>query len=137
MPVSTARKKPRRTGVSTSASTTARPEIRANEGIDLTELAAYAELFTSVGDAAAMLSVGAAALQRLLDDPDTPHAAIWRQGRARARLTVRRAQFALMEKNATLAIHLGKELLGQDGTAAGPVTFVVDTGIQRDDPEED
>ena len=39
-----------------------------------------------------------------------------------------------MAKNATLAVHLGKELLGQDGTAAGgPVTFVVDTGIQRDD----
>ncbi len=111
---------------------------RAGAGIDLTDLAEYAELFASVEDAAALLSIGAAALQRLVDDPDTPHAAIWRQGRARARLNVRRAQFGLMEKNATLAIHLGKELLGQDGlAAAGPVTFVVDTGIHRNDPEKD
>ena len=128
------RKKTARAGPSASG----RPKIRVEEGIDLTELAAYAELMTGVDDAAAMLSVGPALLQRLLDDPDSPHAAIWRQGRARARLSVRRAQFALMEKNATLAIHLGKELLGQDGTAAAaPVTFVVDTGIQRDDPGQD
>lgn len=134
MPVSKTQTKPRRSGVSA----TALPKIRANDGVDLEELATYAELFTSVEDAAAMLSVGGAALQHLLDEPDTPHAEIWRKGRARARLNVRRAQFALMEKNATLAIHLGKELLGQDGTAAtGPVTFVVDTGIQRNDPEQD
>lgn len=114
----------------------AQPKTRADHGVDLDDLAKYAALFTSVEDAAAMLSVGAAALQLLLDDPDSPHAKIWRQGRAEARLGVRRAQFALMEKNATLAVHLGKELLGQDGTpGAGPVTFVVDTGIQRDDPE--
>lgn len=133
MPVSKTQNKPRRNEVSA----TVMPKIRANDGIDLTELATYAELFTSVEDAAAMLAVGFDALQHLLDDPDTPHAKVWRQGRARARLIVRRAQFSLMEKNATLAIHLGKELLGQDGTAAtGPVTFVVDTGIQRDDPEK-
>ncbi len=121
MPVNAARKRP----------------PYAASAIDLGALAEYSELFTTIEDAAAMLSVGAATLQRLVDDPDTPHAAIWRQGRARARLNVRRAQFTLMEKNATLAIHLGKELLGQDGTAAtGPVTFNVDTGIQRDDPEK-
>lgn len=138
MPVNTAQKKPRRAHGPAPAPAPASSKIRANDGIDLTELAAYAELFTSVEDAAAMLSVGAAALQHLLDDPDTPHAKIWRQGQARARLNVRRAQFALMEKNATLAIHLGKELLGQDGAAAGgPVTFIVDTGIQRNDPAED
>ena len=122
MPENTARKRTPRVGVD----------------IDLAELAEYAELFASIEDAAAMLSMGAAALQRLVDDPDTPQAAVWRQGRARARLNVRRAQFALMEKNATLAIHLGKEILGQDGPAvAGPVTFNVDTGIHRNDPEKD
>tara|TARA_R110002072_G_scaffold24763_12_gene83757 strand:+ start:2072 stop:2479 length:408 start_codon:yes stop_codon:yes gene_type:complete len=134
MTAKTSTRKPPVAGTVPAIAKSGTPGKRGDNGIDLDELAGYAEMFTSVEDAAALLSIGAAALQALLDDPEMPHAAIWRQGRARARLNVRRAQFELMAKNATLAVHLGKELLGQDGTAAGgPVTFVVDTGIQRDD----
>ena len=110
--------------------------LRTGSGIDLDLLEDCAGLYASVEDAAAMLDIGAAALQQALDDPDSPPARVWRRARARIRLDVRRAQFAQMNKNATLAIYLGKELLGQDGTGtAGPVTFIVDTGIRRDGPE--
>ena len=116
MTAKTSTRKPPVAGTVPAIAKSGTPGKRGDNGIDLDELAGYAEMFTSVEDAAALLSIGAAALQALLDDP------------------VRRAQFELMAKNATLAVHLGKELLGQDGTAAGgPVTFVVDTGIQRDD----
>lgn len=110
--------------------------IRTGAGIDLAMLEECAALYATVEDTAALMDVGAAALQQLLDDPDTPPARIWRRARAQARMDLRRAQFAQMEKNATLAIYLGKELLGQDGNGpAGPVTFVVDTGIRRDGTE--
>lgn len=115
-----------------------KPEMRIRTGIDLERLEQYAELYASVEDAAALLAVDTGTLQRLLDDPETPPARCWRQGRARARVNVRRAQFAQLEKNATLAIHLGKELLGQDGNgSAQPVTFIVDTGIRHDRSETD
>jgi hypothetical protein len=110
--------------------------IRTGSGIDLEQLKEYAALYSTVEDAAALLDIDATALAALLEDAGTPQARIWRQGRAGARLNLRRAQFVQMEKNATLAIYLGKEILGQDGNGpAGPVTFVVDTGIQRDEPE--
>lgn len=111
-------------------------KIRTGSGIDLALLEDCASVYGTVEDAAALLDIGADALQQVLDDPDTPPARIWRRARAQARLNLRRAQFAQMEKNATLAIYLGKELLGQDGNgSAGPVTFVVDTGIRRDGTE--
>lgn len=101
--------------------------------IDLARLAEFAEIHASAADAAALLGVADADLQALLDDPASPHADIWRRGRAEARLAVRRAQFAHLEKTASIAVHLGRELLGQDGASTGgPVTFVVDTGIRRD-----
>lgn len=108
-------------------------KIRAGNGIDLDRLTEYAELYASVDDAAALLEIDATVLQDLIDDAGTAVARVWRTGRAQARLNLRRAQFAQIGKNATLAIYLGKEILGQDGAApAGPVTFVVDTGIRRD-----
>lgn len=108
-------------------------KIRAHEGIDLERLTEYAELYASVEDAAALLDINAPALRDLIDKPGTAAARIWRQGRAQARLNLRRAQFAQIGKNATLAIYLGKEILGQDGAApAGPVTYVIETGIRRD-----
>lgn len=106
------------------------PEPVLCEGIDLAELAGIAALYVPVDDAAELLGVDAVVLQAMLDDPATPHACTWRKGRAGARRAVRKAQFDLMGKNASLAIHMGRELLGQDGGGpAGPMTFLVDDGI--------
>lgn len=111
-------------------------KIRSGSGIDLALLEDCAALYATVEDTAALLDIGTAALQQLIDDPDTAPGRTWRRARAQARMALRRAQFAQMEKNATLAIYLGKELLGQDGNGpAGPVTFIVDTGIRRDGTE--
>lgn len=105
---------------------------RPRQAVDLDQLADYARLYATVADAAALLGVADADLQALLDDPDSRHRDIWRRGRAEARLSVRRAQFTHLEKTASIAVHLGRELLGQDGAGGGaPVTFVVDTGIRR------
>lgn len=104
-----------------------------NAAVDLAKLGEYAGLHAPVEDAAALLDIEAAELQVLVDDTESDVGRTWRRGRAEARLNLRRAQFALMEKNATIAVYLGKELLGQDGGgAAGPVTLVVDTGICRE-----
>jgi len=109
-----------------------------NASVDLVRLAEYAGLHAPVEDAAALLGMPPETLQALVDDVDSEPGRTWRRGRAEARLNLRRAQFKLMDKNATIAVYLGKELLGQDGGAgAGPVTFVVDTGIRREDSGTD
>lgn len=107
-------------------------------GIDLVRLEELAELYTSKADAAALLGADPELFDQLLADRESGEAEAWRRGRARARLKIRQSQFSQMEKNASLAIHLGKEILGQNGgDTAGPVTFVVDTGIRRDRTETD
>jgi hypothetical protein len=110
------------------------PELVIRDGIDLTALAEIAALYVPVDDAAELLEVDAAVLQAMLDDPASPHACTWRKGRAGARRAVRKAQFDLMGKNASLAIHMGRELLGQDGGGpVGPTTFLVDPGVRGAD----
>lgn len=99
---------------------------QADSGIDLKRLGELAEWYVGVDDAAALLEIGEPELRALIEDAGTRAAAVWRRGRAQARLSVRRAQFELMAKNATLAIHLGKELLGQEGAGVfGEVTYTV------------
>ena len=118
----------------TATPESATPEPVMCAGIDLTALAGIAALYVPVDDAAELLGVDAAVLQAMLDDPTSPHACTWRKGRAGARRAVRKAQFDLMGKNASLAIHMGRELLGQDGGGpVGPTTFLVDPGVRGAD----
>ena len=109
-------------------------EATSNEPeIDLQELEEYAKLYVSADDAAALLGIDEALFSSRIEDQESAEAAVWRRGRAQAKLQVRQAQFAQIEKNATLAVHLGRELLGQGGAdRTGPVTFLVDTGISRE-----
>ena len=100
--------------------------------IDYEELERLAKVHASPADVAAVLEMDEAALTEEIDDPAGKAGRIWRKGRAEARVEVRKAQFAHLHKNATIAVHLGRELLGQDG--AGPnatVCYLVDTGIAR------
>ena len=111
----------------------ARP-IRASE-IDQAELEELASLGCTHIEAASWFGCTEAAFKAVLKDPELCR--IWRRGKGRGRIRLRRAQFNLAEKNATMAILLGKRFLGQrddaDGDKSGHVTVVVDTGITRDD----
>lgn len=96
-------------------------------GVDLERLAEYARLHTDVADAAALLDLDETALQEMIDDPKDPCARVWRRGRAEGRLQVREVQFRKLEDSVTVALQLGRELLGQDGSA--PRIVVVEHGM--------
>ena len=102
--------------------------------IDQVELEELASLRCTHVEAASWFGCTEAAFKALLKDPELRQ--IWRRGKGRGRIRLRRAQFNLAEKNATMAILLGKRFLGQrdegDGDKLGQVTVVVDTGITRD-----
>jgi len=84
--------------------------------IDLEELEELAALQCTVPEAAAWFGVSASTLRRRLKEG--PWRAAWRRGKGKGRLGLRRAQLTLAEKNATMAIFLGKQILGQDEAQA-------------------
>ncbi len=102
--------------------------------VDRDELEELASLGCTHLEAASWFGCTEAEFKVLLQDPELRR--IWRRGKGRGRIRLRRAQFNLAEKNATMAILLGKRFLGQrdevDGGKSGHVTVVVDTGIDRD-----
>lgn len=65
--------------------------------------------------------------------------ALWTRAAARGRAFIRVNQFRLAETSPSMALHLGKILLGQKGPddVEGGITLIVDTGIRRDDPAQD
>lgn len=103
--------------------------------LDAETLAELAGIGCTRAEAAAWFGITLAELGRRLREPALK--AAWKQGVARGRVRVRRAQFALAERNATMATTLGRLVLGQgaDSGAAAPkkITLVVDTGIERDE----
>ena len=105
--------------------------------VDRDELEELASLGCTQSEAASWFGCTEAEFKALLEDPELH--LIWHRGKGRGRIRLRRAQFNLAEKNATMAILLGQRFLGQreegDGDKSGHVTFVVDTGIARDGDE--
>jgi predicted DNA-binding protein (UPF0251 family) len=79
--------------------------------IDAAELEELACLQCTIAEAAAWFSVSQSTLARRLKEP--LYAAAWSRGAGKGRLGLRRAQLNLAEKNATMAIFLGKQILGQ------------------------
>lgn len=65
--------------------------------------------------------------------------AFWTRAGARGRVHIRLSQFRLVGTSPSMALHLGKILLGQKGAddAEGGVTLIVDTGIRRGDAPQD
>ncbi len=102
--------------------------------IDAEILAELAGIGCTHEEAAAWFGVPTAALRRALRDPALKQA--WAQGTLRGRVRIRQSQFALAERNATMAGLLGRVMLGQgsDGQIAGArLAEIVDTGIDRED----
>ena len=116
---------------------TGEAEAACPPALDAETLAELAGIGCTRAEAAAWFGIPLAELGRRLRESALKEA--WKQGAARGRVRVRRAQFALAERNATMATTLGRLMLGQGGGtgAAAPkkITLVVDTGIERD--EED
>lgn len=117
--------------------------VAADPGIDLAMLADLARYGSPPAEAAAVLGLTAPEFRAFLKTPEA--AALWRKARAEGRALIRRAQFQLAEKNAQMAILLGRRHLGQkdpgnvsperaapsSGPPAPAVTIVVETGIDR------
>ena len=102
--------------------------------IDSEELAELAALGCTWDEAAAWLGMPAGELARALADPALRRT--WTQGALCGRVRIRRLQFALAERNASMAALLGRVILGQGSEgpiAGGRLAEIVDTGIERED----
>ena len=101
--------------------------------IDADALAELAAIGCTEAEAAAWLGVPADAFACALADPALKRA--WTDGALCGRVRIRRSQFALAERNATMAGLLGRLILGQGGDggiASDRLAEIVDTGIERD-----
>ena len=86
--------------------------------IAIDELEELAHLQCTVGEAAAWFGVSVSTMQRRLRE--THYRSAWERGAGKGRLGLRRAQLNLAEKNATMAIFLGKQILGQNESNQKP-----------------
>lgn len=88
-------------------------------------------------EAAAWFGLSPAAFRMRLAEPALR--GVWLRGKRCGRARIRMAQLDHAEKNMTMALHLGRHLLGQadaEEAAGGRVTLIVDTGIRRGDPQD-
>lgn len=82
----------------------ARPKAQ----IDYTIVKAMADVLCTQAEIASALDLSVRTLQR-----DTEFSRIYKKGIDNGKASLRRKQFALADKNATMGIWLGKQLLGQ------------------------
>lgn len=96
--------------------------------IRLSDVKQLAALHCTQEEIAAFLGVGLKSLQKIIATDERVAECI-REGQASGKISLRRKQFFLAGHNATMAIHLGKQLLGQtdksqvqvSGPDGGPV----------------
>ena len=81
--------------------------------IDLEEVEELAALNCTLAEAAAWFGVSVSTLSRRLKEPAYRKA--WDRGTGKGRVNLRRAQLNLAERSATMAIFLGRQILGQTG----------------------
>jgi hypothetical protein len=102
--------------------------------IDLVELEKLCALQCTDEEIASFLGVSTRTIESRRKQPE--FAAVMNRGRAKGRISVRRAQMKLLEAgNATMGIWLGKQLLGQrdvtpielSGPNGDPVQFSLET----------
>lgn len=99
--------------------------------VDPRELEELAALGCTTDELAAWFRQPPTRFRRTLKDPNLSVA--FDRGRVAGRIQLRRLQRSLAEKNATMAIFLGRCELGQDtdGIGDAPMTIIVNTGISR------
>lgn len=100
-----------------------------DEGLE--ELRKLAGLGCTYDDVAAWFKVSRETIIRRMKEPRFRDA--WEQGQGRGRVSLRRTQFELAKRSATMAIFLGKQILGQrdvvdqrlTGPGGGPLEMTV------------
>ncbi len=98
-----------------------RPRALVPDEQTLHKLRVLAEIQTTQGEAASVLGVSRKTLNRFLKR-DAAAGAAWEAGRAAGLVTLRKNQFRIAETNATMAIWLGKQYLGQRDQPRGAST---------------
>jgi hypothetical protein len=106
----------------------------------LKQLTAWSSIMCTEAEAAAVLGVSINTFKKFLADCPEARAA-FDDGRGQGRMSLRRKQFALAEKNAAVAIFLGKNYLGQSdrqdhqhtGAGGGPIQHQVDLSALSDE----
>jgi len=123
-----------------AAKTSATPKNkggRPSVPINIEEFEKLASLQCTQEDAAAWFGCGLSTIKRKLKEQKYREA--WDRGLGNGRVSLRRKQMKLADKNATMAIFLGKQYLGQrDLTAVelagkddAPVSFIMNIGAGR------
>jgi hypothetical protein len=85
-------------------------KLIANEAT-LKQVAGLGQIQATVREGAAFFDVAAQTFESFLDQPGVREA--WEKGKGNGRISLRRTQFQLAQKNAAMAIFLGKNYLGQ------------------------
>jgi hypothetical protein len=125
----------------------AKPKGRPRIKIDKIELEKLAALHCTQAEAAGFFGCSPATMERRLMLAE--YRDIWEMGLQRGKVSLRRSQFRLAERNATMAIFLGKQYLGQRdeqrhehiGEGGGPIPFTIDltgatSGGKKTDSDE-
>lgn len=116
-----------------------RPRKLITDAATLKQVAGLGRLQATVRECAAFFSVSPVTFEAFLKEPDVVEA--FESGKGQGLLSVRRSQFRLAEKNAAMAIFLGKNYLGQTdkqdhqhtGPNGGPIQTVDLTQVSDDD----
>lgn len=83
--------------------------------IKLSEIRRLAKLQCTEAEAAGFLGISRGAFKKLLADPKVKDA--WEGGQMVGKISLRRKQFRLADDNASMAMFLGKQILGQRDVA--------------------
>lgn len=98
-----------------------RPPALEPDDQTLAQIAELASIFCTVEEAAGVLGVHRATLYSFFERHETARLA-WELGQGDGKASLRRKQWLLASTNATMAIFLGKQMLGQKDQVAHEVT---------------
>lgn len=100
-----------KTKVSDTLNKGGRPKILHADETTLKQLKGLGNIQATVREGAAFFNVSLVTFEKFLNEPGVREA--FEEGKGHGRISLRRTQLKLAEKNASMAIFLGKNLLGQ------------------------
>lgn len=124
-------------GVSNTPNKGGRPKLLNANEVTLKQLRGLGQIQATVREGAAFFGVSLVTFEKFLDEPGVREA--FEEGKGNGRISLRRKQFQLAEKNAAMAIWLGKQYLEQrdrhevTGKDGGPIQHVDLSAVTEDD----